>query len=316
MRLGRFTYRQRPKDAATIGAILENGDGLQAMDLSRLGDARPDLGLPRTMNALILSGKSAIERCNEALYWAQREGEPEWVSPINELCWQLPLDVGNCVAAGRNFASHINEGKEFWQKEKSSEGVNQDIPSGFIKLPSVFVPDDTAVTRPAGIESFDYEVEIAAVLGSAPPTDTPPHKARNFVFGYTLFNDLTVREWARAEMKNQMIALGKNFPGAGPLGPWILTADEVPNPACLEISLSVNGELRQKSSCQDMVFSFDQLISHWSLMGLKAGDLITSGTPEGVAISRKPVPGPYFLKPGDLVEAHCPQIGTLRTRIV
>ncbi|KDB78079.1 FAH family protein [Bordetella bronchiseptica CA90 BB1334] len=316
MKLGRFSYRHRAAAHVNLAAIVRRDGQECALDLAAVRAARPELALPASMEAVIRLGRAGVDRCNEALAWASREGAASWFTPAADLAWHLPLEVGCCVAAGRNFASHVNEGKAFWDGQASAAGLNQDMPAGFIKIASVMTPHDSAVARPCGVLAFDYEVEVAAVLGGPVPLGTPPERALEHVFGYTLFNDLSAREWARAEMKNQMIAMGKNFPGAGPLGPWIVTADEVPDPAQLELSLSVNGEPRQHGSCKEMIFTFAQLIAHWSRIGLGAGDLIASGTPEGVAISRKPDPAPFFLKPGDIVEAHCPQIGTLRTRIV
>lgn len=139
--------------------------------------------------------------------------------------------------------------------------------------------------------------------------------ALKLVFGYTVFNDLSARDIQRREMANQSILAGKNLPGFGPLGPWILTADEVPDPAQLELKLRVNGRERQNSLCTDMLNSFAQLISSWSSMGLAPSDVIAGGTPAGVAIGR-PNPQEFFLKPGDRVEAEITQIGVLETFIV
>ena len=112
-----------------------------------------------------------------------------------------------------------------------------------------------------------------------------------------------------------MILIGKNFPGFGPIGPWILTADEVPDPSRLVIDLKVNGQTVQHESCSDMIFNFQQLISFWSKSGLTMGDMIASGTPEGVAMHRKPDPFAFYLKPGDVIHASVEGIGVLETRI-
>jgi len=140
-------------------------------------------------------------------------------------------------------------------------------------------------------------------------------KSAATIFGYTVFNDLSARDWQMRERQNQLLLIGKNFPGFGPIGPYILTADEVPDPSRFELSLRVNGEERQRGSCADMIFSIDELVSFWSRIGLNAGDIIATGTPEGVALHRKPDPGPFFLKLGDLVSAEVSQIGTLDIRI-
>ena len=134
------------------------------------------------------------------------------------------------------------------------------------------------------------------------------------IFGYTVLNDLSAREMQRKEMANQSILLGKNYPGLGPLGPWILTADEVPDPSVLEVKLTVNGEMRQHAHCNDLIFSFPALVAHWSRLGLDRGDLITTGSPEGVAIGRSN-PMAFYLKSGDVVRAEVTQVGVLETRI-
>jgi 5-carboxymethyl-2-hydroxymuconate isomerase len=139
-------------------------------------------------------------------------------------------------------------------------------------------------------------------------------RALSAVFGYTILNDLSARELQRKEMANQSIVLGKNFPGFGPLGPWITTADEIPDPSVLELELTVNGETRQKTDCRNLIFPFPRMIAHWSRMGLDKGDLITTGSPEGVAIGR-PDPMPFYLQPGDVVRATVKQVGTLETTI-
>jgi len=136
------------------------------------------------------------------------------------------------------------------------------------------------------------------------------------LFGYTIFNDLSAREWQLREMDNGMILLGKNFPGFGPLGPCILTTDEVPDPQGLVLWLKVNGELRQHSDCRDLIFGFDELVAFWARCGLLPGDLISTGTPEGVALHHKPDPQAWYLKPGDHVEAGVDGIGVLETFIV
>jgi 5-carboxymethyl-2-hydroxymuconate isomerase len=139
-------------------------------------------------------------------------------------------------------------------------------------------------------------------------------RALDAVFGYTVLNDLSARELQRKEMANQSILIGKNFPGFGPLGPWITTADELPDPSVMEVELKVNGEVRQQADCRNLIFPFPRLIAHWSRMGLDRGDLITTGSPEGVAIGR-PDPLPFYLQPGDVVHATVRQVGTLETTI-
>jgi 2-keto-4-pentenoate hydratase/2-oxohepta-3-ene-1,7-dioic acid hydratase in catechol pathway len=185
---------------------------------------------------------------------------------------------------------------------------------GFIKLPGCMVPTRSEVRRPAGVEWFDYEIEPCAVVGRF-AQDVAERDALRHVFGYTILNDLSARELQRKEMANQAILLGKNFPGFAPVGPWITTADEIPDPSKIAMELRVNGEVRQHATCEELIFGFGAMVAHWSKMGLAPGTLISTGSPEGVAISRRPDPAPFFLKPGDVVEAEVEQVGTLVTRI-
>lgn len=297
----------------TLVARVKHRGRQQLVDLTAV--AASGKACPKSMRQLIEAGRSGVDLAREAADWACRVGDPAWFHAEASAAWMTPLEVRNCIAAGRNFGKHRAEGLDYWKQQGAAAGFHDEAPQGFAKLASVMVPHGRAVHKPEEVEVFDYEVEVAAVIGSD-ALRVAPEKALDHVFGYTILNDLSAREWQKLEMRNQMILLGKNFPGFGPLGPWILTADEVPDPSTLEVELRVNGEVRQQASCADMIFDFPRMIAHWSRMGLAAGDLVTSGTPEGVAHSRKPDPTPFLLKPGDIVEATVPGIGTLRTPIV
>ena len=110
--------------------------------------------------------------------------------------------------------------------------------------------------------------------------------------------------------------MGKSFPGFAPMGPYLVTADETPEPQNLKLRLSVNGETRQDSHLGYMIFKIRDMIAYWSQMGLNPGDVLTTGTPRGVAAGRKPDQTPWWLKPGDVVEAEVEKVGLLRNRIV
>lgn len=312
MKVGRISTKDN-KEALAV--VVEQAGGSRVLDVSALALRRPELfDFPTSMADLMMAGPSGLEQVYAAIEWARREGEEAWFQAEPDVKWLLPVAVRNCIAAGRNFRKHRAEGMAYWEAQGAASGFHDEIPSAFAKLPTSMVPTRSTVQRPANVDAFDYEIEVAAVIGK-PGLCVSEARALDLVFGYTILNDLSAREWQRSEMKNQMILLGKNFPGFGPLGPWILTADEVADPAALNIELRVNDEVRQQATCDDLIFSFPQMIAHWSQIGLDAGDLITSGTPEGVANSRKPDPSPYFLKPGDKVEAIVDQIGVLETSI-
>ncbi|MFM1987954.1 MAG: hypothetical protein RJA99_911 [Pseudomonadota bacterium] len=309
MKIGRF----RGADGAErLGVVLGDVHGEQrVLDLGEAVAARGGQPFPATMDGLIDAGERGLQAVRDAVERAQRDGEARWFRPEPEVPWMLPIRVRNCIAGGRNFAAHREETLEYWKKQGAK--LHSEIPMGFIKLASSMVPTRSVVRRPPETEWFDYEVEATAVIGRACER-VSEEKALDAVFGYTILNDLSARELQRKEMANQSILIGKNFPGLGPLGPWITTADEIPDPSVLRVELRVNGEVRQQADCDNLIFPFPKLIAHWSRMGLDRGDLITTGSPEGVAIGR-PDPMPFYLKPGDVVHAIVEQVGTLETTI-
>ena len=155
---------------------------------------------------------------------------------------------------------------------------------------------------------FDYEGELALVIGR-PGRHIPVERALDHVAGYTCFVDGSVRDYQKFSVTS-----GKNFPGTGPLGPWLVTIDEVPDPKDLTLVTRLNGQQVQKSSTKLLIYSVPQIISFCSdFTELHAGDVIATGTPEGVGHSRKP---PLWMKPGDLLEVEITGIGVLRTKIV
>lgn len=311
MKIGRYLGTD---GAERLGVVQSAGSTLQVLDLVAAATARqPSSPFARTMDELIDSGRQGLDSAYASIEWAARQGEESWLRNEADVAWLVPVKVRNCIATGRNFAKHVAEARDYWEKRGVPQ-AHRDFPTGFTKLTSVLVPTRTSVKRPADVVMFDYEVEAAAVIGRT-IQNVPASQARSAIFGYTVMNDLSAREWQRREMANQLLMLGKNFPGFGPLGPYILTADEMPDPAALVLALSVNGDERQRSACDCLIFSFDEMVAHWSRLGLQRGDVLTSGTPEGVAVGFKPDPGPYFLKPGDTVTASIEQIGKLETFI-
>ncbi|WP_423459454.1 fumarylacetoacetate hydrolase family protein [Ottowia sp. VDI28] len=266
-----------------------------------------------TMEALVGAGPQGMDAIRELQAWAGSRLEPGWQLRGDDVQWLTPLPPRSCFAAGRNFGRHRMESIQ--GNPQAGANFHIDFPTGFIKLGRALVPHKATVARPQDVLQFDYEVEIAVVVGE-PLFNVSRTRAREAIFGYTVFNDLSAREWQLAEMRNQLVLIGKNFPGFGPVGPYILTADEVPDPTELVLWLEVNGERRQHSDCKDLIFGFDEMVAFWSHAGLEPGDLISTGTPDGVALHRKPDPTPFFLKPGDIVHAGVDQIGVLETRIV
>jgi len=163
---------------------------------------------------------------------------------------------------------------------------------------------------PGVTEQLDYEVELGVVIGK-PAKRVTEADARNHVFGYFVANDVSARDWQR---HSPTFTMGKSFDTHGPIGPWIVTADEVADPHGLRVRCSVNGELRQDAETSELIYNIWQQIAYLSTaFTLEPGDLIATGTPSGVGVARQP---PVFLKPGDVVRCEVDGIGAIENRVI
>ncbi|RDG37813.1 fumarylacetoacetate hydrolase family protein [Streptomyces corynorhini] len=201
------------------------------------------------------------------------------------------------ICVGMNYAAHAAE----------SGALPPDDLVVFLKTPNTVAGPDDDVTIPPGSVKTDWEVELGVVIGRRASYLDSPDEALSYVAGYTLVNDLSEREW-QIERSGGQWSKGKSFPGFSPVGPWLATADEI-DPTELRLRSSVNGEPRQDSHTSDMIFGVAQIV--WRLsqfLVLEPGDLIMTGTPEGVALSGR---FPY-LRPGDVVEVEIDGLGRQR----
>ena len=207
-----------------------------------------------------------------------------------------------CV--GINYHSHADE-------SKSVAGLDlPKFPMIFGRWESTLVTDGTEIPVPPNEQGLDWEVELAAVIAdnvwAATEADALQH-----VLGYTAFNDLSAR---RKQVDTSQFTLGKNADRSGPIGPVLVTADELPDPGTLRIQTRVNGETMQDGNTRDLIFSVAQIIAYITdTVSLRPGDVIATGTPGGVGVGMKP---PRFLTPGDVVEVEVENIGILRNAIV
>ena len=184
-------------------------------------------------------------------------------------------------------------------------------PNMFYRHPGSFVGAGQPLVRPKVSEQLDYEGEIAMVIGRE-GRHVPNGRARDYILGYTLCNEGTVRDWLRHGKLN--VTQGKNFDKSGSLGPFIVTADEVDPAKPMHLTVKVNGEVTQDDDTGSMIFSFTDLIAYiTTFMTLKPGDIVVTGTPVKKGPRTDP---PRWLKPGDLVEVSCPELGTLRNVVV
>jgi 2,4-didehydro-3-deoxy-L-rhamnonate hydrolase len=204
------------------------------------------------------------------------------------------------IAVGLNYRKHAAEAGMEIPKD----------PLVFNKAITCIQGPDDDVVWPDGSKTMDWEVELGVIIGTKVQRVTP-EQALHFVGGYCLANDVSEREW-QAKRSGQWVK-GKSFDTFGPLGPWLVTADEIPDPQTLPLTLAVNGAVRQKSNTSDMIFTVAEIIAHISeFMTLLPGDIIVTGTPEGVGAARKP---PQFLKSGDVMELDGGVLGTQRQKV-
>jgi 2-keto-4-pentenoate hydratase/2-oxohepta-3-ene-1,7-dioic acid hydratase in catechol pathway len=187
----------------------------------------------------------------------------------------------------------------------------QEYPSMFFRVPGSFVGHDVPVVRPPESEQLDYEGEIAIVIGEG-GRRIPRESAESHIAALTCLNEGTIRDWLRHGKHN--VTQGKNFDRTGSIGPWMVTADEFSGYGDLAIETRVNGEVRQKDTTASLMFDFAYLVSYVStIMTLKRGDIISTGTPIGAGARFDP---PIWLRPGDVLEVEASGIGVLRNQVV
>jgi 2-keto-4-pentenoate hydratase/2-oxohepta-3-ene-1,7-dioic acid hydratase in catechol pathway len=197
---------------------------------------------------------------------------------------------------GLNYREHAAESKM----------AVQNVPTVFLKLTSSITGPDTDVLLPPDAIQPDYEAELAVVIGK-PGHRVSKENWRDHVFGYTIVNDVSARG---VQLATSQWTLGKSFPTFTPMGPWIVTADEIPDPHCLDIGLTLNGEVMQSANTRDLIFPIPEIIAHISgIVPLESGDVISTGTPPGVGLGRNPQ---RWLRPDETMVIEIEGIGRLR----
>jgi acylpyruvate hydrolase len=284
------------------------GSYLREVESNPAGEQLAAIVLGRDMVEFLKRGDEALAAARNALdHIASHHVSGGIVFALEQVRLKSPVPrPGAVVSAGKNFSDHVAE-------MASKKGPA--APVAFLKLPGSVIGPEDDIPHPPEVKNLDYEVELAIVIGK-PCVDVSQDAALDYVAGYSAFNDISARDTIRGENKNGIHLMGKSFPGFAPMGPYLVTADEIPDPQNLKLRLSVNGETRQDSNLSYMIFKIRDMIAYWSQMGLNPGDVLTTGTPRGVAAGRKPDQAPWWLKPGDVVEAEVENIGRLRIRIV
>lgn len=280
MKLARFRH------GGKIGLGLVQGDGL--IDIAvHYADA------PATMLALI----EDFAQHREAVAALSHLPADHAIADIDLLC---PIErAGKIMGIGLNYADHVEES-------------GMDLPADqlwFSKAPTSLNGPFDGIELPRASTALDYEAELAIIIGKR-VRHVAPSEWQDAIFGYCVGNDATVRDW---QFKTSQFVLGKSFDTHAPIGPWIVTADEL-DPAALDIRCYVNDELRQSSNTRHLIFDCAAILEHLSIaMTLEPGDVILTGTPSGVGAVMTP---PRFLKVGDVVRTEIEGIGVIVNQVV
>ena len=279
MKLCRFTHNNQTR----IGKVV----GDDVVDLS------PIQGVGTSMRQLL----TVLPTLREALEAAQ---EPRFA--LTDVKLEAPItDPQKFLAIGMNYQAHA--------EEAAAKGIPIPISQlWFNKQVSCITGPTDDVVLPGVSNAVDYEAELGVVIGTR-CRNVPEADALSVVAGYLVCNDVSARDW---QMRSPTFTLGKSFDTHGPLGPWITTADEVPNPHGLMMHLTVNGEERQRTTTGGMIYNIRQQIAYLSqVMTLEPGDVLSTGTPSGVGMSTG-----NFLKDGDVVRVEVDGLGAIVNRMV
>ena len=270
-----------------IGAV--RGDG-EVIDLVASGSRWT------TIREIAGAGLAALDELQQLVSKARsfkRLAELQLLAPIER--------PGKYLAIGMNYKKHLEEADKL--------GVSRSKYQTWFNKQTTCVVGPFDEINPGVTQQLDYEVELGTVIG-LPAKSANEAEASSHVFGYFVANDVSARDW---QFHTPTFTMGKSFDTHGPIGPWIVTADEIPDPHSLSLRCYVNGELRQESNTREMIFNLWQQIAYLSTaFTLETGDLIATGTPEGVGVAMKPQ---NFLKPGDLVRCEIEKIGFIENRV-
>ncbi len=277
-----------------------------------LADAR----VPADMRGLFENGERGLDAARAGLEYAVKQG-PEARGPAGEAILfrrdavriKAPIQPKKFFHTAGNFREHHEEA----QKAGFSHPVLPWIVF-FQNVDAIIGPDEPIVYPEHLTQELDYELELAVVLKKSGKHFTP-EQAGEYIGGYVIFNDVTARDIQRTEMKSGVFSFCKGIDTFCPLGPHIVTADEIPQPNNLGMELRVNGQVRQKSHTSKMSVTIAEILAHYSPMGYSAGDVVSTGTVSGVAAFSGD-PKSLYLKPGDVVECEIEKIGVLRNPVI
>lgn len=323
MRIVRYTPNRASEDQAPrLGLMLAGdriGDLRRAHErmLAGAGDAAAAeiaaLRFPGNLAAHLAGGEVASWALAETAAYLGGDGDGggghALIRKLDQCRLLAPVKPWKIIAVGRNYGSHDKE------MSQSGAGFPKAVPSAWIKSNSALAGPFDDIQKPAATDALDYETELTLVI-SRHCKNVAEAEAMDVIAGYMIGIDVTARDVVRLERAEGNQLMGKMFDSFAPMGPWMVTADEVPDPMNLAIQTRVNGEVRQDGSTAGMIWDIPKLISYVSQMSLEPGDLIMTGTPSGVAAGHKVEGENWFMQSGDVLESEIEGIGTLRNNIV
>jgi 2-keto-4-pentenoate hydratase/2-oxohepta-3-ene-1,7-dioic acid hydratase in catechol pathway len=230
-------------------------------------------------------------------------------TPLADADLDAPIVPKKFLHTAGNFREHEEESKRVGWSHAIAPWI-----VFFQNVDAIVGPDDPVVYPEHLTEELDYELELAVVIGKSGKW-FGPEEAMDYVAGYVIFNDITARDIQRREMESGVFSFCKAIDTFCPLGPWIVTPDEIPDPHDLAMELRVNGDVRQTSHSGRMSVTIPEILAHYSPLGYSAGDVVSTGTVSGVAGFSEDAASLY-LKPGDVIEAEIERIGVLRNPVV
>lgn len=319
------TFRSQSREHR-VGAIAPSGDivdlnaayALYLRNVEQQGAfySLADARVPAEMRSLFAGGDRGLEAARVALDYAAKEG-PETRGPSGEPIFfrrdavqvKAPINPKKFFHTAGNFREHHEEA----QKSGFSHPVLPWIVF-FQNVDAIIGPEEEIVYPEHLTEELDYELELAVVLKKS-GKHFSAEQSHDYIGGYVIFNDVTARDIQRREMKSGVFSFCKGIDTFCPLGPHIVTADEIPDPNHLAMELRVNGKVRQQSHSSKMSVSVPEIIAHYSPMGYSGGDVLSTGTVSGVAAFSGD-PKSLYLRPGDVVECEIEKIGVLRNPVV
>ena len=293
----------RYKDQIAAGVVVAEG----VLNLAAAAKAAGETADLSSTLAIIRGGEESLAICRRLASHAAQSGEALLsMSQIQKLA-PIPQPIRNVFCVGRNYVDHVKEGAAAMRAELKLPVVPQFFTKATLTVigPGADVRLDRKLTQ-----KLDYEVELAVIIGRG-GRDIAASTALEHVFGYSIANDVTARDLQR---RHEQWFKGKSLDSTLPLGPSIVSSDEIDDPKALELSLSVNGQERQRARVDQMIFDIPTIIASLSAgLTLLPGDIIATGTPSGVGFAMTP---PQYLHDGDEMLARIDRIGELRNRVV